>query len=86
MSHIYDKPITLATLTKQYAQATDGLMVVDQDQKIQFWNSAAEELLGFRNKNVLGKLCFEVICLQDHDDPKICCLECEPMQCARRGQ
>jgi PAS domain S-box-containing protein len=34
---------------------TDGVYVVDQDQKIQFWNRAAELITGFPTDEVIGK-------------------------------
>ena len=35
----------------------DGLMVVDNEGNILFFNKAAEELTGYRREEVLGKQC-----------------------------
>ncbi|MDA8104316.1 MAG: PAS domain S-box protein, partial [Nitrospiraceae bacterium] len=43
---------------KQTVQAMrDGLMVVDVDGNILFFNKAAEEITGYRKEEVLGKQC-----------------------------
>ncbi|NLI29668.1 MAG: PAS domain S-box protein, partial [Nitrospiraceae bacterium] len=36
---------------------TDGLMVIDRDSTILFFNRAAEEITGFRSEDVIGQRC-----------------------------
>ncbi len=35
----------------------DGLFVVDKDRKITFWNKAAEDILGYKKEDIIGKTC-----------------------------
>jgi PAS domain S-box-containing protein len=39
----------------------DGALILDADNKVVFWNSAAERLLGFRAEEVVGRPCHEVM-------------------------
>jgi PAS domain S-box-containing protein len=43
---------TLALISQQTA---DAIMILDADQKINFWNHSAENMFGFKKKEVLGK-------------------------------
>lgn len=43
------------------ANATCGAYAVTLDQKIVFWNRAAEGILGFRSEEVVGRHCYEVV-------------------------
>ena len=36
-------------------QTADAIMILDSDRKINFWNHSAENMFGFRKKEVLGK-------------------------------
>lgn len=56
--------------------AADGAFVIDEELRIQFWNRAAEEILGFGNSDVLGQQCYQL--LQGYDEQrrlicKACC-------------
>jgi PAS domain S-box-containing protein len=42
-------------------RAADGALVLDLEDKVMFWNSAAERLLGFRAEEVIGRPCHEVM-------------------------
>lgn len=46
--------------------AADGAFIVDEDLRIQFWNGAAEEGLGFSKGEVIDQLCYKI--LQGHDE------------------
>lgn len=41
--------------------AADGALILDTEDKVVFWNSAAERLLGFRAEEVIGRPCHEVM-------------------------
>lgn len=41
--------------------AADGALILDAEDKVAFWNSAAERLLGFRAEEVIGRPCHEVM-------------------------
>jgi len=54
------------------AQIADGVYALDQRQRIVFWNTAAERLLGYRAEEVIGRPCHEVF----DGEPRPGCLEC----------
>ena len=70
---------------KAFAQTEDGVFAVDDDERIVFWNGAAGRILGFREADVLGRKCYEVVSGQEcgHAD---CGPNCEVLQRARRGR
>lgn len=39
----------------------DGALILDAENRVVFWNSAAERLLGFRAEEVIGRPCHEVM-------------------------
>lgn len=49
-------------LTAMLERAADAAMVVDEHGNIIYWNRAAERVMGFRAKEVLGRPCHEVFC------------------------
>ena len=55
--------------------AADGGFAVDEELRIQFWNTAAEEITGFSQGDVLGQKCYQI--LQGYDeDRRLICKEC----------
>jgi PAS domain S-box-containing protein len=56
------------------SRTADGVFAVDHDQRIAFWNDAAECLLGYRADEVIGRLCHEIF----DGEPRPGCLECSP--------
>jgi DNA-binding CsgD family transcriptional regulator len=42
-------------------RAVDGVFAVDAKQRITYWNSACEQLLGIPRKQALGKPCSEIV-------------------------
>lgn len=68
------------------SNTADGAMAVDLEQKIIFWNEAAEQLLGFTAEDVLGRFCHEVISGCDRAGRTICHKSCLiEMQDLERG-
>ena len=53
--------MTAAGLLGALATATCGAYGVTVDQTIVFWNGAAERILGFSSREVLGRRCYEVV-------------------------
>lgn len=58
------------------SNTADGAVAVDQEQRIIFWNAAAEKLLGFKAQEVLGRFCHEVINACAESGPSICQESC----------
>jgi PAS domain S-box-containing protein len=48
-------------LVATFERAADGAVILDTDNKVMFWNAAAERLLGFRAEEVIGRPCHEVM-------------------------
>ena len=48
-------PLQNKTLALISQQTADAIMILDADQKINFWNHSAENMFGFKKKEVLGK-------------------------------
>ncbi len=68
-----------------FERTEDGVFVVDEGERIVFWNDAAVRILGFREDEVLGRKCYEVIG-QDDCEHSDCGANCLVLQRARRGR
>ena len=68
------------------ARTADGVFAVDAGQKIVLWNAAAEEMLGFRAREVLGRCCYDVLCGTDENEVAVCGKRCAAIQAAARGE
>ena len=68
-----------------FERTDDGVFAVDEGERIVFWNDAAAGILGFREAEVLGRKCYDVIGQDDceHGD---CGPNCLVLQRARRGR
>lgn len=54
-------------------QTSDGIYVTDLHCRIQFWNSTAERITGWSEKDVLGKLCADgILCHVNRDGVQLC--------------
>lgn len=53
-------------------RTADGVYAVDHDQRIAFWNAAAERMLGYSAAEVIGQTCETVF----HGTPRPGCIEC----------
>lgn len=69
-----------------FANADDGVFVVDGEHKIIFWNRAAQKILGFSRKEVVGKYCFDVIAGRDKSGNPVCSRSCHVMNLIQRGK
>jgi PAS domain S-box-containing protein len=54
------------------SRAADGACIVDQKHRINFWNAAAERILGYSAEEVRGLPCYEVF----SGRPRPGCVEC----------
>jgi PAS domain S-box-containing protein len=63
-------------LFKHLDNAADGAFVVDEEQRIVYWNEAAEEILGYTPEEVLGLSCYEILGGCDDHGQAICCPQC----------
>lgn len=51
---------------------TDGVLVIDQDQHIIYWNQAAEEILGYTSREVMGQPCYKILAGRDDQGRLVC--------------
>jgi len=64
----------------------DGILCVDQDKAITFWNKSAERITGYPLNDVAGRvLCNEILVHTDREGNP-CCKECLIGQCLEDGQ
>lgn len=68
-----------------FVNIADGVFVVDSENKIIFWNSAAQKILGFSRREVVGRNCHDVIAGRDKSTP-ICSKNCQVMNLIERGE
>ena len=63
----------------------DGAFVIDQNQRIVFWNGAAERMLGFTAEEIMGRLCYEIIRGRDDYDHPWCRSNCHVTTVSQAG-
>ncbi len=63
-----------------------GVYAVDSEQKIIYWNRAAEEILGHKRAEVIGLRCYEVCASLPQNGAEPICIEgCPSLALARQG-
>lgn len=77
-----DKDSLFAVLDK----AADGAYAIDAEQRIVYWNDAAERMLGYSAREVLGRRCYEVIRGRDDDYKAWCRGDCLVVSTSRAGE
>jgi PAS domain S-box-containing protein len=66
----------LINLIKSLEGAADGAFAIDNEYKIVYWNPAAEELLGFEKKQIIGRYCYQMLQGLDEKRRLICTVHC----------
>ena len=74
------------TILAALENAADGAFVIDSNQRIVYWNHAAEALFGHAANQVLGRSCFEIIRGRDEHDHAWCRGNCHVAVGARDGE
>ncbi|MSQ13810.1 MAG: PAS domain-containing protein [Dehalococcoidia bacterium] len=66
----------------------DGVYGVDMNQRVFLWNQAAEQLLGWKASEVVGKACYQVLAGPAGTGRELspCVQSCLSIQLARRGK
>ena len=67
-------------------ETSDGVFVVDKTQGIVHWNGSAERILGFKSKEMVGKLCYEIMGGHEEANRLFCRRDCPVIANARRGR
>ena len=74
------------TLEQVLARAGDGAFAVGPDGRVALWNRAAERILGWSAKEVLGRPCCEVLAGGDGHGQSLCYQGCEVLGQVRLGE
>jgi PAS domain S-box-containing protein len=53
--------MTIDDLIQSLLHAADGVFVVDNEQRIVYWNAAAQQLLGYSRVEAVGRNCWELL-------------------------
>ncbi len=68
-----------ASLTPILSALNEGVYIVDASRQIQYWNSAAEAITGYRAETVVGRHCYDNILRHVSEDGRQLCLEGCPL-------
>ena len=64
----------------------DGVCAIADDGRIAFWNRAAERLLGYSAREVVGKPCCDVFVGRDPAGNRLCYQGCHVQTLVKRGE
>ncbi|MGD2048009.1 MAG: PAS domain-containing protein [Chloroflexota bacterium] len=74
---------------KQFFQSLfrteDGAFIIDGQQRIIFWNPAAEKILGYTTEQAVGRPCYEILGGRDEQGRILCQRFCQMAIQAERG-
>jgi PAS domain S-box-containing protein len=79
-------PLSSVDLDAALARAGDGVFAVGADGRIVTWNRAAERILGFAAREVVGKPCCDVFVGRDDHGNRLCYQGCHVMTLLRIGE
>jgi PAS domain S-box-containing protein len=73
-------------LDRLLTNTADGVCAVTSDGKITLWNRAAEKILGYSAREVIGRPCCEVFAGQDSDGNRLCYHGCQVLTLVKEGE
>ncbi len=73
-------------LLQMLAKSGDGAFIINQKQRIIFWNEAAQKLLGFTPAEVIGRTCYEFLRGCDDKGRPVCGQGCPVVTLAVNNQ
>lgn len=76
----------LKTSLRLFENTGDGVWAVDANQRIIYWNQAAEKLLGYTVDEAVGRNCYELLAGRGLGDEPVCRFKCRFCEEARKGQ
>jgi PAS domain S-box-containing protein len=68
------------------ARAGDGVFVVGADGRIVLWNRAAEKILGYQARDVVGRQCCDIFAGLDDRGNRLCYQGCHIMTLVKLGE
>jgi PAS domain S-box-containing protein len=63
-----------------------AVLAISPEGRVTLWNRAAEQILGWREKEVLGRRCCEVLAGGDGHGNSLCYRDCDVMGQIRLGE
>lgn len=72
-------------LFRSLSSTNDAAFIIDGRHRIVFWNQAAEKILGYTDKEVIGRQCYEILGGRDEEGRTICQRFCRVIIQADRG-
>jgi PAS domain S-box-containing protein len=85
-SKVKSKNASAREFLKVMARSEDGVFAVDADQRIVFWSAAAEKVMGLKERNAIGRHCYDVVVGTDYEGHTFCRDDCPTIRAARRGR
>jgi PAS domain S-box-containing protein len=73
-------------LDEALARSGDGAFVIGIEGRITLWNRAAERILGYAAREVVGKACCDVFVGQDASGNRLCYRGCHIMTLVKLGE
>ena len=73
-------------LTQALARAADGAFAIGPAGRLVLWNRAAERILGWSAREVLGRSCCEVLVGSDVNGNRLCYQGCHVMSLVEQGE
>jgi PAS domain S-box-containing protein len=73
-------------LSQALARAADGAFAVGPADRVVLWNRAAERILGWSAREVLGRSCCEVLVGSDVNGNRLCYQGCHVMSLVEQGE
>ena len=73
-------------LDRLLTNTADGVCAVTSDGKITLWNRAAEKILGYSAREVIGRPCCEVFAGQDSAGNRLCYHGCQVLTLVKEGE
>lgn len=77
---------TVEQLFDLLKNTADGAFVIDDEQRIVFWNDAARQMLGYTPEEVIGRPCYEILGGCDERGRVFCCPRCYVAAAASAGK
>lgn len=64
------------SLFQAFAKTGDGVLIINQDQDIIYWNRAAKDILGYTHDEVAGLPCYQILKGHDNQRQLVCQKHC----------
>jgi PAS domain S-box-containing protein len=72
-------------LDQTLERAGDGVFVIGTDGKVVLWNRAAERIMGYTAREVIGRACCDVFAGRDDKDNRLCFQGCHVQSLVNMG-